>query len=145
MPFETIENVSRIASQIAVFSDGVRVEGRTLKRKGGALVRYIKVTVGARLAAKLVWRNEAQRIDLAFGTGRDGGKIRASTNVSSGQFVAKRDQQGRYTFTINASTADGLFALEFPTFDIEDVEPVCERNVPPALVFSASEPMLAVD
>lgn len=145
MPFETIDNVSPLAAQITVFPHGVRIQARTLTRKAGVTVRFIKVTVGALLAKKLVWRDESQRIDLAFGTGKDAGKIRAAVNVSSGQFVAKRDKQGRYNFTINAATADGLFALEFATFDIEHLDPVCEMNTPPALVFKASDSMLAVD
>lgn len=146
MPFETIENVSALAAQIAVFPDGVRVQARTLNRKAkGILTRFIKVTVGAQLARKLVWRDEAVRIDLAFGSGRDAGKIRASVNVSGGQFIAKRDRHGRYAFTINAATADGLFALTFPDFDIPSIEPVSAVNTPPALIFAASEAMLAVD
>lgn len=146
MPFEVIDNVAKVASQIGCFPDGVRVEPRKLTRRGGTgHTSYIKVTVGAQLAKKLVWRNEAQRIDLAFGTGRDAGKIRASVNISAGQFIARRDRQGRFVFTINAATADGLFALDFPAFDIEHVEPVCETNTPPALVFKASDAMLAVD
>lgn len=146
MPFETIDNLAKLASQTAAFPYGIRVESRAVAlRNGGGQARYIKVTVGAQLAKQLVWRAENQRIDLAFGTGRDAGKIRASVNASAGQFMARRDKQGRYAFTINAATANGLFALDFPAFDIERVEPVCERNVPPALVFTASEPMLAVD
>jgi hypothetical protein len=146
MAFEKIDNLAKVAAQIGVFPDGVRVEARTMiRRGGGGATRYIKVTVGAQLARKLVWREENQRIDLAFGTDRDAGKIRASVNASSGQFMAKRDKQGRFAFTINQPTADGLFALEFPTFDIRQVEPVCAINTPPALVFEASEAMLAVD
>lgn len=146
MAFETIENVAKVAGQIAAFPDGVRVEARAMKmRKGGGAARYIKVIVGAQLAKKLVWRDEQQRIDLAFGTGRDAGKIRAAVNASAGQFMAKRDRQGRFTFTINAATAEGLFALEFPSFDIPQLDPVHEINTPPALVFKASDAMLAVD
>jgi hypothetical protein len=145
MPFETIDNLKAVSAQIGVFPDGVRVQARKMKGNKGSHYSYIKVTVGPRLAAKLVWRDESQRIDLAFGTGKDAGKIRASVNQSSGQFVAKRDKSGRYVFTINAATAEGLFALDFPTFDIEQIEPVCEMNVPPALVFKASDAMLAVD
>lgn len=145
MPFETIENLKALSSQIGVFPDGIRVQSRGLKTRGGGQTRFIKVIVGAQLARKLVWRDEAVRIDLAFGSGRDAGKIRASVNVSAGQFIAKRDKQGRYVFTINAASADGLFALDFPEFDIPSLEPVSAMNTPPALVFAASEAMLAVD
>jgi hypothetical protein len=146
MPFEVIDNVAKLAAQLSVFPDGVRVEPRSLAmRKGGERTRYIKVTIGAQLAKKLVWRDESQRIDLAFGTGRDAGKIRASVNISAGQFMAKRDKQGRYVFTINAATADGLFALTFPAFDIQTLDPVSEIGKPPALVFAASDAMLAAD
>lgn len=145
MPFETIDNLKSVAAQIGVFPDGVRVQARRLSRRGGGETRFIKVTVGSELARKLVWRQETVRIDLAFGTGKDAGKIRASVNVSSGQFVAKRDQQGRYVFTINAATASGLFALVFPDFDIPTVEPFCAAGTPPALIFKGSDQMLAVD
>ncbi|MGL5446569.1 MAG: hypothetical protein ACRDBL_04590 [Rhabdaerophilum sp.] len=147
MPFETIENLKALSAQISVFPDGVRVQARTAgrTRRGGGQTRFIKVTVGAQLARKLVWRDEVVRIDLAFGSGRDAGKIRASVNLSAGQFVARRDRQGRYVFTINAATADGLFALTFPDFYIPALDPVSAIGTPPALIFAASEAMLAAD
>lgn len=147
MPFETIDNLKALSAQIAVFPDGVRVQARSLnlKKRGGGQTRFIKVTVGASLAKKLVWREDAVRIDLAFGTGRDAGKIRASVNMSAGQFIAKRDKQGRYAFTINAASAEGLFALEFPDFDIPSLDPVSEVGKAPALIFAANEAMLATD
>jgi hypothetical protein len=145
MPFETIENLKALSAQIGVFPDGIRVQARSLKTRGGGQTRFIKVTVGAQLARKLVWRDEAVRIDLAFGSGKDAGKVRASVNISAGQFIAKRDKQGRYVFTINAATADGLFALTFPDFDIPALDPVSAMGTPPALVFAASEAMLAAD
>lgn len=145
MPFETIENLKALSAQVAVFPDGLRVQARSLKKRGGGLTRFIKVIVGAQLAKKLVWRDETVRIDLAFGSGRDAGKIRVSVNVSSGQFIARRDRQGRYVFTINAATAEGLFALDFPEFDIPAIEPVSAVGAPPALIFAASEAMLAAD
>jgi hypothetical protein len=141
MPFEIIENVAKLAAQIKVFPDGVRVEPKVLTTKKG-VTRYIKVTVGAQLAKKLIWRDEKTRIDLAFGTGRDAGKVRASVNLTAGQFIAGRDKQGRYTFTINAATAEGLFSLDFPAFDIDRIDPVSELAKPPALVFKASDEML---
>lgn len=145
MPFETIDNLKALSAQLTVFPDGVRVQARTLKKRGGGKTHFIKVTVGAQLARKLVWRDEAVRIDLAFGTGRDAGKVRASVNLSAGQFVAKRDRQGRYVFTINAASAEGLFALEFPDFDIPSLEPVSAVGAPPALIFAVNEAMLAID
>lgn len=145
MPFETIDNMGAGSGQITCHPDGVRVAVKAFKNRHGGMVHYIKVTVGAQLARKLVWRDLSQRIDLAFGTGKDAGKIRAAGNASEGQFIAKRRKNGTYTFTINAKTADGLFALQFPTFDIQEVEPVSAMNTPPALVFKASDAMLAAD
>lgn len=148
MPFETIENLKPVAISSASPADGVQVSARKLAippKRGGHLARYIRILVGADLAKKLVWRGESERIDLAFGTDRDAGKIRASINHSGGQFVAKRDKQGRYSITINAATAEGLFALDFPAFSLPSLEPVVAMGTPPALVFKASDAMLAVD
>ncbi|MFN3351324.1 hypothetical protein [Pseudorhodoplanes sp.] len=145
MPFETIENIKKLAAQIAVFPEGVRVEARALTKAGRTYARFIKITIGAQLARKLFWRDEKVPIELAFGTGKDAGKIRAVMDASGGQFVARRIRQGHYTITISAATADGLFSLTFPRFDIPAVEPVHEIGKPPMLVFKASEEMLAAE
>jgi hypothetical protein len=145
MPFEVIENCNTQAVPTGVVPDGIRVQPRAVSRRKGGTTKFIKVTVGTALARKLVWREESHRIDLAFGAGKDAGKIRASINVSGGQFLAKRDRHGRYAFTINAATAEGLFALDFPAFDLAAIEPVSEIGKPPALVLKASDEMLATD
>ena len=146
MPFERIENCSNAASKSRVPAEGVAVSCRKVaRRKGGGLTRYIKVQVGAELARKLVWRGEDVRLSVAFGTDRDAGKVRLSVDVSAGDFSAKRDKKGNYALTINENTADGLFSLDFPAFEIAELQPVSVQGQPPALIFKGSDAMLKVE
>lgn len=85
------------------------------------------------------------RVRVLFGTGSDAGKLQISVDNSGGNFPTKRNKKGNYALTINAASADGLFALEFPVFTVEKCEAVRPENgQPPHFVFKASVPMLAV-
>lgn len=63
--------------------------------------------------------------------------------MTSGNFAVKRAKSGCYNLTLNAATADGMFALSFPTFTVDTVEAVRPENgQPPRAVFKASAAML---
>lgn len=69
-----------------------------------------------------------------------------SVDNATGKFLAKRSNKGDYALTINAATADGLFALSFDTFTRSPVEAIRPENgKPPHFVFKASDGMLAAD
>ncbi len=70
---------------------------------------------------------------------------RLSVDASQGDFPATRDKQRRYGFTINEATADGLFALDFDAFTIDEIEPHCENGKPPAAIIELPEEMLSTD
>lgn len=144
MPFETIENCKPVNMLDAIPSDGVRIGPRRLESRGTETV-YIKLQIGVGLAKKLVLTGEKVALALAFGTGRDAGKIRVSVDVKAGQFVATRDKKGGYSISINKATAEGLFALDFPVFAVPEVEVVHAQGQPPAAIVEVSEQMLAVD
>lgn len=87
-----------------------------------------------------------QRLRLLFGTGEDAGKVRVSPDQAGGLFTAKRDKRGNYALTINEATAEGLFALDFPAFTEERIEPLRPQNgQPPFFVFHPSAAMLKVE
>lgn len=145
MPFDTIENCKSQAIASVVPPAGVLVQARKLKRRdGNGYARYIKIQIGKELARKLVLQAEKEPMVLAAGTGRDAGDLRLQVDHGQGDFIAKRDKRGQYSLTINERSAEGLFALEFPAFSRREIEPVHARGEAPALVFAASESMLAV-
>lgn len=85
-------------------------------------------------------------VRLLFGSGGDAGKIAISVDHDTGNFIARRDKVGRWVLTINAASADGLFALDFPAFTVPHVEAVRPENGQPRrAVFKASDAMLAVE
>ena len=88
---------------------------------------------------------ESTRLQLSFGTDRDAGKIALSVDISAGQFEARRLKSGGYRLTINAASAEGLFALDFPAFTVAPVAVVSRMGKPPMAVFAASPAMLAVE
>lgn len=141
MAFEEIERVGPVtASRIP--EDGVLVSSRAAMK--GA--RYITVTIGGGgLAKAMVLRGEETRLTLKFGTDRDAGKVAMSVDVTRGAFPVKRQKSGAWKFTINAASADGLFALDFPAFTVPDVQVVSREGHCPMAVFAASEAMLAVE
>lgn len=144
MGFETIENYKATAAP-KMPPAGVRVTSRGAGLRDGKKVRFISIAIGAALAKKLVLTGERIGVALAFGNGRDAGKIRISVDAAGGGFSARRNKRGNYVLTISAATAAGLFALDFPPFAVPEVEVVHETNRPPAAIFAASAPMLAVE
>lgn len=82
---------------------------------------------------------------MLFGTGEDAGKIMVAVDQALGKFTAKRSKKGHYALTINAASAEGLFALEFPAFTVAEVECFHPQGLPPHCVFAASAEMLAAD
>lgn len=142
MAFEAIEFVGAPV-KASVPAGGVRVSSRGAAPRGGALVRFIQIKFGSKLAEQLCLKLEQVGLSVQFGSGRDAGKIAFSVDASTGAFLAKRDKNGGYSFTINARTADGLFALDFPPFVVEKPEILTLMGKPPIAVFACSEAMLA--
>ena len=147
MAFETIDCIGAAsAASTKVPEDGVCVTARKLGQRGGGHARYLRLVVGAALAKAISLQQEHHTLRLLLGTGPDAGKLQISVDNAGGTFVAKRDKQGRYVITINAATADGLFAMEFPDFARSGLEAVRPQNgQPPHFVFKASEEMLKVE
>lgn len=143
MAFDDIERVGPKKVQ-TVPENGVRVSSRHAQGRGKP-TRYISIQIGGGLAKKMVLLGEETALRLQFGSGRDAGKIAMSVDVTSGPFPARKQRSGAYHLTINAASAEGLFALEFPPFTVAEVEVVHRQGVPPMAVFAASETMLAVE
>lgn len=149
MAFEVIENCKKIYTKSVVPDMGVRVVSRSMTRgakAGGGQSRYIRITIGKKIARSISLTQESHNIRLAFGTDADAGKIHVSVDNAAGGFPSKRDKSGNYSLTINKETAEGLFALDFPEFAIDNLEAIRPANgQPPHFVFKASAPMLAVE
>lgn len=150
MAFEDIECVNPASAAAAkVPPAGVSVRPRMLgraPRAGGGHIRYICIRIGAELARGVSLSQPEHRLRLLFGTAEDAGKIRISVDNQGGKFLAKRDKKGNYALTLNAASAEGLFALEFAPFAVERCEPLRPANgQPPHFVFAASKDMLDVD
>lgn len=149
MAFEVIENLKKVYKKAACPVAGVKVTARVLKRAekmGGGESRFIRIMVGAQLARSISLAQPNHNLKLAFGTEADAGKIQVSVDNAQGGFPAKRDKVGNYALTINAQTADGLFALTFPEYLIDRIEAIRPENgKPPHFVFKASDDMLAVE
>ena len=144
MAFDDIERVAAAPAQVAIPHDGLRVSSRAAAARG-VPTRYIRIDIGAGLAKALCLHGEQSSLRLRFGSGSDAGKIGLSVDVEDGAFPAKKSAKGIWSLTINAASADGLFALEFPKFTVSEPEIVEKGGKPPMAVFSASEAMLAVE
>lgn len=108
--------------------------GSSSSRSGGGLARRLSLT------------QPEHKLRLLFGSGADAGKVMLSVDNELGKFHARRDKQGRYSLTINAASAEGLFALDFPLFAVPRVEALRPDNgKPPHCCFTASAAMLAVE
>ncbi|WP_232494935.1 hypothetical protein [Novosphingobium kaempferiae] len=145
MAFEIIECVNPPKAGVPkVPPMGVQVSARKLGSRSGKDVRYIRVQIGAKLAKQVSLASDKQKVILLFGKAEDAGKIRVAVPANGGNFTASRDKAGNYAVTLNAATADGLFALDFPTFAIEKCEALRPTNgQSPHFVFKASGAMLA--
>lgn len=147
MAFELIENCRKPVTALdAIPPEGVRVRPRKLtvgKHKTPA--QWIQLQLGAKLAKALCLTGENVGVALAFGTGKDAGKIAVGVHVKAGQFVAKRDRNGCYSISISEPTADGLFSLDFPLFAVVEADIQHEQGRAPLAIFKASDAMLAVD
>ncbi|WP_156428096.1 hypothetical protein [Novosphingobium sp. FSW06-99] len=130
---------------MAIPSDGIRVcAGQLTRNDKKTVVRFIRITIGAKLARSISLTQPEQRLRLAFGTDADAGKVQVTADNEIGKFRAARDKAGNYGFTINAATADGLFSLEFPEFAVAAISfsPGAGGNSLPRFVFNASAEML---
>lgn len=145
MAFEDIECVKpAAASATKIPDDGVAVTARKMGNRNGAETRYIRIAIGAKLAKAISLTQPDHRLRLLFGTGSDAGHIQVSVDNAAGKFVAKRSKKGEYALTVNAATAEGLFALAFPAFARSRIEAIRPENgKPPHFVFKASDEMLA--
>lgn len=146
MAFDNIEIV-RPAKPSGAPDDGVKVTAcKCAGRQGGGLTRYIRLTIGAQLARRISLTQAEHGLRLLFGSGPDAGKLQVSVDNEGGRFRAKRDKARRYVVTINAATARGRFALDFPAFTRSPVEALRPQNgQPPHFVFKASAEMLKAD
>lgn len=155
MAFEDIDNLAP-PKAAAIPPAGVRVSSRGLNIKRGGVdrgaVRFIRIFIGAQLARGLGLTSDLVMLRLSFGSDADAGKIMIAAPAGGGDFPARRDKGGSYALTINATTADGLFALDFPAFVVEKLTvapPTMPKDgspgLPPRAIFAASAAMLAVD
>lgn len=146
MAFEDITPIGKPAtSKRTVPPKGVAIMARRLGLRHGGIARYIAVTVGPELARGISLTQPEHRVRLLIGSGGDAGKVQVSVDNAGGKFRAKRAKSGCYQITINAATADGRFALEFPAFT-ETCEAIRPQNgQPPHFVFHPSAAMLAVE
>lgn len=146
MAFEEIDCVNQLMPLDAVPRDGVRFRARKVgsRHKSGEFKRYIELTIGKGLAAKLHLQGERSALRLMFGTGEDVGKIALTVDKSAGKFAVKARKNGTWVATINAATAEGLFALEFPAFCVE-AELASLTGKPSFATCTVTPEMLAVD
>lgn len=147
MAFEEIDFVGKATMAIdAVPYMGVRLRPRKVAGRHATSGRpgYIELNIGRGLAAKLHLSGDKSALRLMFGTGDDAGKIGLTVDKDSGRFPVKRNKRDVWTATINAATAEGLFALEFPPFCVEP-ELVSLPGKPTFAVIRVTEAMLAVD
>lgn len=148
MAFEDIDVIKpKAAGAPTVPVDGVMVRAcRVARRNGGGLTRYIRLAIGSKLARSISLTQPEHGVRLLFGTGTDAGKLQLSVDNEAGKFRAKRNKGGGYFLTINAATAEGMFALDFPAFTRTGVEALRPQNgQPPHFVFKAADEMLKVD
>lgn len=150
MAWSEIECVKPVAGLDAVSDTGVRVKARKFKRRNGAFAYWIELTLGRSLAKALKLPGELGNRDqaavrLMFGMGEDAGKIGITCDVTQGKFMAKRSaKRGTWSIAIGAASCDGLFALEFPTFAVDQAAVLAPAGKPPIATFAASPEMLAV-
>lgn len=145
MAFAEIECVNPVANLDAVPPAGVRVRSRALGGRHGGKVRYIEMTLGRALAAKLKLSGDKAGCRLLFGSDEDAGKIALNVDMTLGKFRARKLKNETWGLTINAATAEGLFSLDFPPFAVITPEVLAPAGLPPMLTFQASDAMLAVD
>lgn len=130
MPFETIERVGPAPAAPAVPANGLQVSCRAMKsrsRTDAEPTRWITIRIGADLARAAGYHQASQPVDLAIGTGNDAGKIAVLLN-QRGTFTAKGKPGKNYAITINAASAEGLFALEFESFTRAPIEVIRPEN-----------------
>lgn len=143
---ENLKPASGAASPLA--PDHVRVKPRIVGLRSGKVARYIEVRLSAASARKIGLQGEAPRIAMMLGGGERAGMIGLVAANDTGTFVARpfKKAPGSYVFTINAASADGLFSLDFPQFDVEAAPFFPEgANGQKGIAFQASAAMLAVE
>lgn len=150
MSWDIIDNVKPSKSTLTIPPHGIYVASRGLKvRRGGkdrGEIRFIKISLGRDLARKLVLNTDSIGVKLMFGSEENRGKIKISIDATSGNFIAKPSKNGIFTITLNSASAEGLFALDFPSFAIPTVEALRPSNgQPPHCIFRVSDAMLAVE
>jgi hypothetical protein len=146
MPFELLENVSAAPAAPRVPDDGIRFTARQVgKRDGSGSTSYLRLQIGKALAKELAIVGEDTALALAFGSGSDMGKMRLGVDFSAGTFPAKRDRSGCYGLSINARTAEGLFALDFAPVTVTGIKVSVAAGKAPWAVFDLPEAILADD
>lgn len=93
--------------------------------------RYIAIRIGAELAKKSAILSDPAFLHIMSGYGTDAGKIKVQVDRGNGHFRASRQKSGGYIVTINAASAEGKFALEFPPMVVREAEVVRPDNGQP--------------
>ena len=121
MAFERIERVGP-APTSETPPNGLLVASKSMTiRKTGNTASFITIRVGAELARKASFHQEAQPVAIEIGTGNDTGKIAIAVDLK-GDFVARGKPGKAYQISINAKSAEGLFALKFDKFSRDNIE-----------------------
>ena len=149
MAFEEIERLAAAVAINALPSTGLRISTRRAPsgrgKEGQNDRRFIVVQIGAVLARRLKLIGEKSALRIMFGTGEDAGKIGLTVDQTAGRFKAHCNKAGAWLTNINAKTAAGLFALEFPAFCVIEPPVLAPDGQPPIVTFDASPEMLAAD
>lgn len=145
MSWTPIEKVSEGRRKRSVPAEGVAVMVQRTLAWGGQEVRYIKISIGTQLAARLGLKDAEYPVRLMIGSAADAGMIGVFID-ENGPFAARRQKDDRYVLTLSARDAEGRFALDFPRFEIavcgsRTASPVDE--LPAMFKFAASAAMLA--
>lgn len=150
MSWDPIDNLSPNRLPATIPPTGIRISTHALnqRRKGVSFkqVRYIKIQIGPDLAHSLSLRAAQTMVQLLFGSEDNRGKIKLRVDADVGNFVARRNRAGAYSLTISKASAEGLFSLNFPAYEIPSVTAQPAANGQAAnCIFRASPAMLSVE
>lgn len=146
MSFEPISNLAPKELTQIVPPKGLLLKRRSVKNTR-VTTNYVQIRIGCDLARALVLLTPEVKIAVAFGAGRDVGKMCLSVDQTEGGFIAKRAPKGGiYTVTINQSSAAPYFAETFSPLIIQSIEAIRPENGgKPMCVFPISNAMIKPD
>ena len=135
MSWEAIAKISTTRKTVPYPVDGISVSTRAIAGSG----RYIAIVIGADLARRTGFQGDEQKVELALGTGEDVGWVRVLASESGGFLAKIMRKSGHYVLNIAVRDAEGLFALDFPRFDVGGINAASNM-----FVFKPSPEMLDV-